>query len=87
MEGFGVLGNGREGLRTLNTGGHHLAHGRRARAPPGRPLEADHGAPLRLLVPKRYFWRSAKFLRQLEVLPEDRMGFWALNYHNDAHWF
>jgi DMSO/TMAO reductase YedYZ molybdopterin-dependent catalytic subunit len=61
----------------------------------GRPLEPDHGAPLRLLVPKRYFWKSAKFLRRLEVMSEDRMGFWELNgYHNDAdpwkeqrHWF
>jgi DMSO/TMAO reductase YedYZ molybdopterin-dependent catalytic subunit len=61
----------------------------------GKPLEHDHGAPLRLLVPKRYFWKSAKFLRQLEVLAEDRQGFWELNgYHNDAdpwkeqrHWF
>jgi DMSO/TMAO reductase YedYZ molybdopterin-dependent catalytic subunit len=61
----------------------------------GKPLEPDHGAPLRLLVPKRYFWKSAKFLRKLEVMNEDRMGFWELNgYHNDAdpwaeqrHWF
>ena len=61
----------------------------------GEPLEPDHGAPLRLLVPKRYFWKSAKFLRRLEVMSEDRMGFWELNgYHNDAdpwaeqrHWF
>ena len=61
----------------------------------GEPLEKDHGAPLRLLVPKRYFWKSAKFLRRLEVMSEDRMGFWELNgYHNDAdpwreerHWF
>ena len=61
----------------------------------GRPLEADHGAPLRLIVPRRYFWKSAKFLRKLEVMSEDRMGFWELNgYHNDAdpwqeqrHWF
>jgi DMSO/TMAO reductase YedYZ molybdopterin-dependent catalytic subunit len=61
----------------------------------GRPLDVDHGAPLRLLVPKRYFWKSAKFLRKIEVLDEDRMGFWELNgYHNDAdpwkeqrHWF
>ena len=61
----------------------------------GRPLEPDHGAPLRLLVPKRYFWKSAKFLRQLEILPEDKPGFWELNgYHNDGdpwkeerHWF
>jgi DMSO/TMAO reductase YedYZ molybdopterin-dependent catalytic subunit len=61
----------------------------------GQPLEPDHGAPLRLLVPKRYFWKSAKFLRKLEVMSADRMGFWELNgYHNDAdpwreerHWF
>jgi DMSO/TMAO reductase YedYZ molybdopterin-dependent catalytic subunit len=61
----------------------------------GEPLEADHGAPLRLIVPKRYFWKSAKFLRKLEVMSQDRMGFWELNgYHNDAdpwqeqrHWF
>jgi DMSO/TMAO reductase YedYZ molybdopterin-dependent catalytic subunit len=61
----------------------------------GEPLEPDHGAPLRLLVPKRYFWKSAKFLRRLEVMSGDRMGFWELNgYHNDAdpwqeqrHWF
>ena len=51
----------------------------------GKPLEPDHGAPLRLLVPKRYFWKSAKFLRKLELMSEDRMGFWELNgYHNDA---
>jgi DMSO/TMAO reductase YedYZ molybdopterin-dependent catalytic subunit len=61
----------------------------------GEPLENDHGAPLRLIVPRRYFWKSAKFLRKLEVMSEDRMGFWELNgYHNDAdpwqeqrHWF
>jgi len=66
-----------------------------AHAYEGRPLEPDHGAPLRLLVPKRYFWKSAKFLRRLELLPEDRQGFWELNgYHNDGdpwqeqrHWF
>jgi DMSO/TMAO reductase YedYZ molybdopterin-dependent catalytic subunit len=61
----------------------------------GKPLEHEHGGPLRLLVPKRYFWKSAKFVRSLEVMSEDRMGFWELNgYHNDAdpwkeqrHWF
>jgi DMSO/TMAO reductase YedYZ molybdopterin-dependent catalytic subunit len=61
----------------------------------GKPLEHEHGGPLRLLVPKRYFWKSAKFVRKLEVMSEDRMGFWELNgYHNDAdpwreqrHWF
>jgi DMSO/TMAO reductase YedYZ molybdopterin-dependent catalytic subunit len=66
-----------------------------AHAYDGEPLEHDHGAPLRLLVPKRYFWKSAKFLRKIELMTEDRMGFWELNgYHNDAdpwreqrHWF
>ncbi len=61
----------------------------------GEPLEPDHGAPLRLLVPKRYFWKSAKFLRRLEILDEEQQGFWELNgYHNDGdpfqeerHWF
>jgi DMSO/TMAO reductase YedYZ molybdopterin-dependent catalytic subunit len=61
----------------------------------GEPLEPEHGAPLRLLVPKRYFWKSAKFLRMLEVRDTDEKGFWELNgYHNDAdpwqeqrHWF
>jgi DMSO/TMAO reductase YedYZ molybdopterin-dependent catalytic subunit len=61
----------------------------------GEPLEHDHGAPLRLLVPKRYFWKSAKFLRRLEIMPSDRQGFWELNgYHDHAdpfeeqrHWF
>jgi DMSO/TMAO reductase YedYZ molybdopterin-dependent catalytic subunit len=66
-----------------------------AHAYDGQPLAHEHGGPLRLLVPKRYFWKSAKFLRRLEVMSEDRMGFWELNgYHNDAdpwkeqrHWF
>jgi DMSO/TMAO reductase YedYZ molybdopterin-dependent catalytic subunit len=61
----------------------------------GKPLEGDHGYPLRLLVPKRYFWKSAKFLRRLEIMTEDQQGFWELNgYHNDGdpvkeerHWF
>lgn len=61
----------------------------------GEPLEPDHGAPLRLLVPKRYFWKSAKFLRRLEIRSEDKQGFWELNgYHNEGdpwaeqrHWF
>jgi DMSO/TMAO reductase YedYZ molybdopterin-dependent catalytic subunit len=51
----------------------------------GRPLEPDHGAPLRLLVPKRYFWKSAKWLRGLEFLDHDVAGFWErYGYHNDA---
>jgi DMSO/TMAO reductase YedYZ molybdopterin-dependent catalytic subunit len=51
----------------------------------GAPLEPDHGYPLRLLVPKRYFWKSAKWLRGLEFLDHDLPGFWErYGYHNDA---
>ncbi len=51
----------------------------------GEPLEAEHGYPLRLLVPKRYFWKSAKWIRGLELLDRDVLGFWErYGYHNDA---
>jgi DMSO/TMAO reductase YedYZ molybdopterin-dependent catalytic subunit len=51
----------------------------------GRPLEAEHGWPLRLFVPKRYFWKSAKWIRGLEFIAEDRLGFWErYGYHNNA---
>ncbi len=45
----------------------------------------DHGGPLRTVVPKRYFWKSAKFLRALEFSPVDKPGFWERGgYHNDG---
>jgi DMSO/TMAO reductase YedYZ molybdopterin-dependent catalytic subunit len=51
----------------------------------GEPLAPEHGYPLRLLVPKRYFWKSAKWLRGLQFLANDRPGFWErYGYHNDA---
>lgn len=51
----------------------------------GKPLEPDHGAPLRTLVPKRYFWKSAKFVRAIEFSKEDNPGFWERSgYHNDG---
>ena len=49
----------------------------------GAPLEADHGGPARLLVPHLYLWKSAKWIRRLEVLEIDRLGFWEENgYHH-----
>jgi DMSO/TMAO reductase YedYZ molybdopterin-dependent catalytic subunit len=49
----------------------------------GEPLEPEHGGPARLLVPHLYFWKSAKWLRGLELLFEDRPGFGeASGYHN-----
>jgi len=51
----------------------------------GKPLELEHGWPLRLVVPKRYFWKSAKWLRGLEFLDHDQLGFWErYGYSNDA---
>ena len=54
----------------------------------GEPLEPDHGWPLRLMVPSRYFWKSAKWLRGLELLAADEPGFWErYGYHNDADYW
>jgi DMSO/TMAO reductase YedYZ molybdopterin-dependent catalytic subunit len=51
----------------------------------GEPLAREHGWPLRLVVAGRYFWKSAKWLRGLELLSDDRPGFWErYGYHNDA---
>jgi len=51
----------------------------------GRDLTPDHGGPLRLLVPKLYFWKSAKWLRAFEFLDVNAPGFWELNgYHMHA---
>ena len=49
----------------------------------GAALAPEHGGPARLLVPHRYFWKSAKWVRGLELTAEDRPGFWeSLGYHN-----
>jgi len=51
----------------------------------GQPLSVEHGGPLRMVVPKRYFWKSAKWIKTIEIHAEDRPGFWeARGYHNDA---
>ena len=51
----------------------------------GEDLTPEHGWPLRLLVPKKYFWKSAKWLRGLEFLPAGRLGFWEQRgYHDEA---
>ena len=42
----------------------------------GEPLTPEHGGPVRLLVPHLYFWKSAKWVRGLEILEEDEPGFW-----------
>jgi DMSO/TMAO reductase YedYZ molybdopterin-dependent catalytic subunit len=49
----------------------------------GQPLPPEHGGPARLLVPHLYFWKSAKWVRGLELMSTDSPGFWERNgYHN-----
>ena len=49
----------------------------------GAPLPAEHGGPARLLVPHLYFWKSAKWIRGLQLLQNDEPGFWEqYGYHN-----
>ncbi|GAA4711883.1 sulfite oxidase-like oxidoreductase [Brevibacillus fulvus] len=51
----------------------------------GEKLTAKHGWPLRLVVPHLYFWKSAKWIRGIELMSEDRPGFWERNgFHNEA---
>jgi len=51
----------------------------------GEPLSPEHGYPLRLVVPKRYFWKSAKWIRGLQFRADDQLGFWErYGYHNQA---
>ncbi|WP_375461886.1 sulfite oxidase-like oxidoreductase [uncultured Enterovirga sp.] len=48
----------------------------------GRPLTAEHGGPVRLVVPHLYFWKSAKWLREIAFMHDDQPGFWEIRgYH------
>jgi DMSO/TMAO reductase YedYZ molybdopterin-dependent catalytic subunit len=49
----------------------------------GSPLAPEHGGPLRMVIPRLYFWKSAKWLRGIELFDRDNPGFWERNgYHN-----
>jgi DMSO/TMAO reductase YedYZ molybdopterin-dependent catalytic subunit len=49
----------------------------------GEPLTKEHGYPLRLVVPRLYFWKSAKWVSGVEFMAEDKRGFWESGgYHN-----
>jgi DMSO/TMAO reductase YedYZ molybdopterin-dependent catalytic subunit len=49
----------------------------------GEPLDPEHGGPARLLVPHLYFWKSAKWIRGLDLRVDDEPGFWeSYGYHN-----
>jgi len=55
----------------------------------GRPLPREHGGPCRMITPKLYAWKGAKWIRRIEFLAEDRPGFWETRgYSNSAEpWF
>jgi len=49
----------------------------------GEPLSREHGGPVRVVIPKLYFWKSAKWVKRIELSAEDRPGFWEVRgYHN-----
>jgi DMSO/TMAO reductase YedYZ molybdopterin-dependent catalytic subunit len=48
----------------------------------GKPLTREHGGPVRVVIPHLYFWKSAKWIRRIELLGADKPGFWEVNgYH------
>lgn len=55
----------------------------------GRPLPVEHGGPVRLITPRLYAWKGAKWIRRIEFLRDDRKGFWEVRgYSNTAEpWF
>lgn len=51
----------------------------------GAPLTVEHGGPLRVIVPKLYAWKGAKWVRRIHFMAEDRLGFWEnRGYSNTA---
>ncbi|MFN7130511.1 MAG: molybdopterin-dependent oxidoreductase, partial [Myxococcales bacterium] len=52
----------------------------------GQPLTREHGGPVRMITPQLYAWKGAKWVRRLEFLTRDRLGFWEeRGYSNTAH--
>lgn len=52
----------------------------------GAPLPLEHGGPVRVVVPGRYFYKSIKWLERIDLLADDRLGYWEAEtgYHNVA---
>jgi DMSO/TMAO reductase YedYZ molybdopterin-dependent catalytic subunit len=52
----------------------------------GKPLPVEHSGPVRIITPQLYAWKGAKWVRRIEVLTQDRLGYWELRgYSNSAH--
>jgi DMSO/TMAO reductase YedYZ molybdopterin-dependent catalytic subunit len=51
----------------------------------GEPIPVEHGGPLRVIMPRWYFWKSAKWVKRIEFIAADRPGFWEeRGYHNEG---
>jgi DMSO/TMAO reductase YedYZ molybdopterin-dependent catalytic subunit len=51
----------------------------------GEPIPVQHGGPLRVIMPRWYFWKSAKWVKRIEFVAADRPGFWEeRGYHNEG---
>ena len=51
----------------------------------GKPLPAEHGGPVRVVIPDWYFWKSAKWVKRIEFGATDKPGFWEVRgYHNEG---
>jgi DMSO/TMAO reductase YedYZ molybdopterin-dependent catalytic subunit len=51
----------------------------------GAPLAREHGGPVRIVIPRWYFWKSAKWVRRIQFVAEDQPGFWEVRgYHNEG---
>ena len=51
----------------------------------GKPIPRQHGGPVRVLIPRLYLWKSAKWVRRIEISAADRPGFWETRgYNNNA---
>jgi len=50
----------------------------------GKPLPEEHGGPMRLIVPKRYAWKSAKWVRQVDLLEKHELGYWEVRGYSDT---
>ncbi|MFM2415573.1 MAG: hypothetical protein RL385_296 [Pseudomonadota bacterium] len=52
----------------------------------GKPLSTEHGGPVRMVTPQLYAWKGAKWIRRIELLPEEKLGFWEeRGYSSSAH--
>lgn len=80
-----VVAHGREGYTTNVPYAHFAAENTiLAHRLNGEPLPAEHGWPVRLVVPSLYAWKSAKYLARLEFTAENRRGFWEERGYHDV---